>query len=427
LLACASPDAAVPRPSAMSGKPADVADVAGGPRGAAEVFVIFLRLGLTSFGGPIAHLGYFHDEFVTRRRWLDERTYADLVALSQFLPGPASSKVGIAIGLSRAGYAGALAAWASFTLPSAAALVVFGYGVASLGDALHSGWLHGLMIAAVAVVARAVLSMMRSLAPDPPRATLAVAAAVLVLALPSAIAQVGAIVVGGVAGLLMLRGDPPVDHASLPHPVSRAAAIAAVTTFFVILFGLPLLASATPNHVVQLVDVFYRAGSLVFGGGHVVLPLLQASVVPPGWVSNDAFLAGYGAAQAVPGPLFTFSAYLGTVMGPSPNGWVGAIICLVAMFLPAFFLVIGPLPFWDQLRRRSFAQAMLRGVNAAVVGVLLAALYRPVWTSAITNAGDFALGIAAFLLLFMWEAPPWLVVVLSALGGEALALMPAIR
>jgi len=386
----------------------------------AEVFAAFLRLGLTSFGGPIAHLGYFHEEFVVRRRWLDEKTYVDLVALSQFLPGPASSKVGIAIGLSRAGYAGALAAWSGFTLPSAVALVLFGYGVASVGGVLQSGWLHGLMIAAVAVVAQAVLSMMRALAPDRARATLAVAAAVMVSALPPSWGQIAAIVLGGLIGLLALRGAAPADHVGLPHPVGRAAAIAAIVLFFTILIGLPLLTAAVPNHALQLFDAFYRAGSLVFGGGHVVLPLLQAAVVPPGWVSNDTFLAGYGAAQAVPGPLFTFSAYLGTVMRPSPNGWMGAILCLVAMFLPAFLLVIGPLPFWDELRRRSWAQAMLRGVNAAVVGLLLAALYRPVWTSAITNAGDFALGTAAFLLLFMWKTPPWLVVVFCAIGGEAL-------
>jgi len=390
----------------------------------AEVFAAFLRLGLTSFGGPIAHLGYFHEEFVVRRRWLDEKTYVDLVALSQFLPGPASSKVGIAIGLSRAGYAGALAAWSGFTLPSAVALVLFGYGVASVGGVLQSGWLHGLMIAAVAVVAQAVLSMMRALAPDRARATLAVAAAVMVSALPPSWGQIAAIVLGGLIGLLALRGAAPADHVGLPHPVGRAAAIAAIVLFFAILIGLPLLTAAVPNHALQLFDAFYRAGSLVFGGGHVVLPLLQAAVVPPGWVSNDTFLAGYGAAQAVPGPLFTFSAYLGTVMRPSPNGWMGAILCLVAMFLPAFLLVIGPLPFWDELRRRSWAQAMLRGVNAAVVGLLLAALYRPVWTSAITNAGDFALGIAAFLLLLMWKTPPWLVVVFCAIGGEALTLVP---
>ncbi len=391
---------------------------------AAEVFAAFLRLGLTSFGGPVAHLGYFHDDIVVRRKWLDERTYLDLVALSQFLPGPASSKVGIAIGLSRAGYPGALAAWAAFTLPSAIALVLFGYGVNSLGDALASGWLHGLKVAAVAVVANAVLTMMRTLAPDRERATLAVAAAVLVTALPTSFGQVGAIALGAVAGLALLRGAPAADHADLPHPIGHGAAIAALVLFFAILIGLPFVVAAVPNHALQLFDAFYRAGSLVFGGGHVVLPLLQAAVVPPGWVSNDAFLAGYGAAQAVPGPLFTFAAYLGTVMGPPPNGWIGAILCLVAMFLPAFLLVIGPLPYWDALRRRVWAQAMLRGVNAAVVGLLLAALYRPVWTSGITNAGDFALGVAAFLLLFMWQTPPWLVVVFCALGGAAIALFP---
>jgi len=395
--------------------------------GAAEVFAIFLRLGLTGFGGPIAHLGYFHDEFVVRRRWLDEKTYLDLVALSQFLPGPASTKVGIAIGLSRAGYTGALTAWCGFTLPSAIALVVFGYGVASLGGVLHSGWLHGLMVAAVAVVAQAVLSMMRSLAPDPARATLAVAAAVMVLALPSSFGQIGAIALGGVIGFVALRGAPPADHVGLPHPVNRTAAIAAIVLFFAILIGLPLVAAAVPNHALQLFDAFYRAGSLVFGGGHVVLPLLQAAVVPPGWVSNDTFLAGYGAAQAVPGPLFTFSAYLGTVMEPWPNGWAGAILCVAAMFLPAFFLVVGPLPFWDDLRRRTWAQAMLRGVNAAVVGLLLAALYRPVWTSAINSAGDFALVAAAFLLLFTWQLPPWLVVIFCALGGEMLTLIPFVQ
>ena len=386
----------------------------------AEVFAAFLRLGLTSFGGPIAHLGYFHEEFVVRRKWLDEKTYVDLVALSQFLPGPASSKVGIALGLSRAGYPGALAAWTGFTLPSAIALVLFGYGVTSLGNALGSGWLHGLKVAAVAVVAQAVLTMMRSLAPDRARATLAVIAAALVLAVPSAWGQIGAIVLGAAVGLVLFGDAPSADHASLPHPVSRTAAIVAIVLFFAILIGLPLVVAAVPNHSLQLFEAFYRSGSLVFGGGHVVLPLLQAAVVPPGWVSNDAFLAGYGAAQAVPGPLFTFSAYLGTVMGPAPNGWAGAVLCLVAMFLPAFLLVIGPLPFWDALRRRPAAQAALRGVNAAVVGLLLAALYNPVWTSGITSAGDFALGVAAFLLLFMWKTPPWLVVAFCAIGGAAL-------
>jgi chromate transporter len=390
----------------------------------AEVFASFLRLGLTSFGGPVAHLGYFHDEFVVRRRWLDEKTYVDLVALSQFLPGPASTKVGIAIGLSRAGYAGALAAWTAFTLPSAIALMLFGYGVTSFGNALGSGWLHGLKVAAVAVVANAVLTMMGALAPDRERATLAVAAAVLVLAVPSSFGQIAAIVMGAVIGVVLFRGAQQDDHVRLPHPVSRTVAIVAIVAFFALLAALPLVAAAVPDHSLQLFDAFYRSGSLVFGGGHVVLPLLQAAVVPPGWVSNDAFLAGYGAAQAVPGPLFTFSAYLGTVMGPSPNGWEGALLCLVAMFLPAFLLVIGPLPFWDALRQRPTAQAALRGVNATVVGLLLAALYRPVWTSGITNAGDFALGVAAFLLLLMWKTPPWLVVVFCAIGGAALTFIP---
>ncbi|MBI4273284.1 MAG: chromate efflux transporter, partial [Rhizobiales bacterium] len=349
-----------------------------------EVLQVFLRLGVTSFGGPVAHLGYFRDEFVVRRQWLDEKTYADLVALCQFLPGPASSQVGIAIGLKRAGYAGALAAWAGFTLPSALALVLFAYGVDMLGDAVGSGWLHGLKVVAVAVVAQAVLGMMRALAPDRERATLAVAAAVIVLAFPSTFGQVGAIVLGGIAGLILFRNNTPTDHVSLPLTVSRTAGAMLLALFLVLLIGLPLLAIAIPSQSLTLFEAFYRAGSLVFGGGHVVLPLLQASVVPPGWVSNDAFLAGYGAAQAVPGPLFTFAAYLGAVMGPQPNGWAGAMLCLVAIFLPSFLLVAGALPFWDDLRRRPAAQSILRGVNAAVVGLLLAALYNPVWTAGIT-------------------------------------------
>lgn len=386
-----------------------------------EVLRVFLRLGLTSFGGPIAHLGYFRTEFVERRKWLDEKTYADLIALSQFLPGPASTKVGIAVGFFRAGYAGALTAWAGFTLPSALALVLFAYGVGRFGDALGSGWLHGLKVVAVAVVAQAVLGMMRSLAPDRDRATVAVAAAVIVLAFPTAWGQIGAIILGFAAGVTMLHVNVPADHVSLPLKVGRTAGVVLLTVFFAILLGLPLLIAVVPNHSLQLFEAFYRAGSLVFGGGHVVLPLLQASVVPPGWVSNDAFLAGYGAAQAVPGPLFTFAAYLGAVMGPQPNGWLGATLCLVAMFLPSFFLTIGALPFWDELRRRPAAQSALRGVNAAVVGLLLAALYNPVWTSGISSGADFALAIAGFLLLFMWKVPPWLVVMLSAIGGAAIA------
>jgi chromate transporter len=386
-----------------------------------EVLGASLRLGLTSFGGPIAHLGYFRDEYVVRRKWLDEKTYADLVALCQFLPGPASSQVGIAIGQLRAGYAGALAAWVGFTLPSAIALVVFAYGVDALGSALGSGWLHGLKVVAVAVVAQAVLGMMRSLAPDRERATLAVAAATIVLAVPNAWGQIGAIVLGGIVGIVLPKTDAPVNHVFLPLAVSRWTGACLLVLFFMLLVGLPLLVASVPSQSIKLFDAFYRAGSLVFGGGHVVLPLLQASVVPPGWVSNDAFLAGYGAAQAVPGPLFTFAAYLGAVMGPQPNGWSGATLCLVAVFLPSFLLVVGTLPFWDSLRRLPVAQSILRGVNAAVVGLLLAALYSPIWTSGITGPYDFALAVAAFLLLFMWQVPPWLVVVLSALGGAAIA------
>jgi chromate transporter len=387
-----------------------------------EVLAAFLRLGLTSFGGPVAHLGYFREEFVRRRRWLDDKSYADLVALCQFLPGPASSQVGLAVGLLRGGYAGALAAWIGFTLPSAVAMVLFGYGIGALGNAAGSGWLHGLKVAAVAVVAQAVLGMARTLAPDRARATLAVVAAIIALGAPSSWGQIGAIVLGGIVGALLLRGGEEIAPAALPLHVSRALGALLVAVFFVLLIGLPLLAAAIPSQALKDFDAFYRAGSLVFGGGHVVLPLLQASVVPPGWVDNDAFLAGYGAAQAVPGPLFTFAAYLGTVMGPPPNGWIGAAICLIAIFLPSFLLVIGALPFWEQLRRRPVAQASLRGVNAAVVGLLLAALYQPVWTVGITDPADFALAVAAFLLLFMWQTPPWLVVILSAAAGTLISL-----
>lgn len=385
-----------------------------------EVFTVFLRLGLTSFGGPIAHLGYFRNEFVVRRKWLDDKDYADLVALCQFLPGPASSQVGIAIGLLRAGFAGGFAAWLGFTLPSAIAMVLFAFSVASIGDALGSGWLHGLKIAAVAVVAQAVLGMMRSLAPDRERATLAVAAAALTLAIPTAWGQVGAIVLGGLVGLALFRDGVPESQVALSSPVSKTVAVAALAIFFALLVGLPLAAAAFPSQSLAVFDAFYRAGSLVFGGGHVVLPLLQAEVVPPGWVSNDVFLAGYGAAQAVPGPLFTFAAFLGAAMGPQPNGWAGAVLCLVAVFLPSFLLIVGALPFWNLLRTRPTAQAALKGVNAAVVGLLLAALYHPVWTSGILSRWDFAVGAAAFLLLTMWKTPPWLVVVLCAIAGALL-------
>jgi chromate transporter len=385
------------------------------------VFLVFLRLGLTSFGGPVAHFGYFRDEIVVRRRWLDERAYADLVALCQFLPGPASSQVGMALGLSRAGFAGALAAWAAFTLPSALALALFAFGVTALGDAAGSAWLHGLKVAAVAIVAQAVLGMGRSLAPDRERATLAVAAAVMALAVPTAWGQVATIVLGALAGLALLRNGAVTagDQAAMPLSVSRTTGAAALVIFFVLLVGLPVLAARTGSLAIDLADSFYRSGALVFGGGHVVLPLLQAEVVPPGWVSADRFLAGYGAAQAVPGPLFTFAAYLGALIG----GWWAAALCLVAVFAPSFLLVVGGLPYWEDLRRRAWAQSALRGVSAAVVGLLLAALYHPVWTEGIRAPQDFALAIAAFLALYMWNVTPWLVVLACALAAGGLALL----
>lgn len=390
---------------------------------AASVFLAFLGLGLTSFGGPVAHIGYFREAFVIRRRWIEERAYGDLVALCQFLPGPASSQVGIGIGLAKAGLPGALAAWLGFTMPSALAMVAFGYGVVEFRETIPTGLLHGLKVVAVAVVAQAVWGMARTLTPDAPRVTLAVAAAALVLASPTPAAQVGVIVAGGLVGLIFLRKDVDARHVSLGIDVGKGVAIAALVLFFALLGGLPLVGAAYPSQTVALIDGFYRSGSLVFGGGHVVLPLLQSEVVPPGWATNDAFLAGYGAAQAVPGPLFTFAAYLGTVMGPEPHGWLGAAICLVAIFAPSLLLVVGTLPFWDALRHLRHVQKALVGVNASVVGLLLAALYNPVWTSGILSPGDFALGLAAFTLLVFWKVPPWLVVILTAAGGWGLELL----
>ncbi|HKS87902.1 MAG TPA: chromate efflux transporter [Stellaceae bacterium] len=391
---------------------------------AAEVFRVFLRLGLTSFGGPVAHLGYFRAECVERRKWLDEHAFADIVALCQFLPGPASSQTGMSIGIVRAGLPGALAAWLGFTMPSAIAMILFGYGVSRFGDLSGAAWLHGLKIVAVAVVANAVWGMARSLCPDRERATIAIGAAILMLAVPTAAGQIGGIAAGALVGWGLLRhrasAAPP---APLAIHLPRALSIGAAAAFFVLLFGLPVLAAAFPAQALRLFSAFYRSGALVFGGGHVVLPLLQAAVVLPGWVSNDSFLAGYGAAQAVPGPLFTFSAYLGTVMGPAPNGWIGGLLCLVAIFLPSPLFLVGALPFWDGLRGRPAVRAALLGINAAVVGLLLAALYRPVWTSAIFGPADFALAIAAFLLLTLWRTPPWLVVILGALGASIAAVV----
>lgn len=388
-----------------------------------KVFLVFLRLGMTSFGGPIAHLGFFRTEFVDRRRWLNEEHYADVVALSQFLPGPASSKVGIIIGVMRAGIPGALAAWFGFTMPSALALIAFGYGVTALGDLSNAGWLHGLKIVAVAVVAQAVWGMARNLCPDKERLAIAAAATVVVLAVPSSLGQIAAIVLGGLIGWRFLPGEV-IPLIPLPIRISRAWSVASVILFFGFLIGLPLAVSSTGSHLLAVFDAFYRSGSLVFGGGHVVLPLLQAATVQPGWVSNDTFLAGYGAAQAVPGPLFTFAAYLGTVMDRAPNGLVGGLFCLLGIFLPSFFLAIGPLPFWNWFRQHPVMRSVLKGVNAAVVGLLLAALYNPVWTSAIHSSADFAIAAVALLLLVSWKVPPWLVVALGAIAAAGASLLP---
>ncbi|ABD70536.1 Chromate transporter [Rhodoferax ferrireducens T118] len=389
---------------------------------ASEVFLAFLKLGLTSFGGPVAHLGYFRTEFVDRRKWLDDKSYSDLVALCQFLPGPASSQVGIALGLGRAGWLGALGAWAGFTLPSAIALILFAFGVTQWAGLSQSGAVHGLKVVAVAVVAQAVWGMAKSLCPDRIRAGVAVGAALLVLASPSAVGQILAIVAGGVIGrwALQLGHLPPTRHRD--YGVSKTTGAVLLLLFGLLLILLPALAGTVQSPITSAVSTFYRAGALVFGGGHVVLPLLQAGVVPNGLVSNDLFLAGYGAAQAVPGPLFTFAAYLGAVMTPPLGGWLGGLGLLIAIFVPAFLLVVGALPFWEALRQRDAVQRAMAGVNAAVVGVLGAALYDPVWTSAIHSRGDFGLALAAFGLLVYGRQSPVLVVAFAAAAGWLLAL-----
>ena len=402
--------------STEPGKPFD--------RGSAlEVLRVFLRLGLSSFGGPIAHIGYFRDEFVTRRRWLDEQAYADLVALCQFLPGPASSQVGFSVGLMRAGYLGGLAAWTGFTLPSAIALLLFAYGVGSLGGPVGTGLLHGLKLVAVAIVAQAVWGMARSLCPDRERASIAAVAAVIILFSPSSVAQIAAILLGAVAGLVLCRAAPAPAEGHVALPVSRGAGAFALAAFSFLLASVLLLAGRLPSPGFDLFAAFYRSGALVFGGGHVVLPLLREAFVTPGWIGDDAFLAGYGAAQAVPGPLFTFSAYLGALVTPQPHGVAGAALGLFGIFLPGILILIGTLPFWDAFRRRPAAQAAMRGINAAVVGLLGAALYDPVWTSSVKAPGDLAIALTGFVLLVAWRAPPLIAVLVSAGAGIALALV----
>ena len=385
-----------------------------------EVFAAFLKLGLTSFGGPIAHLGYFREELVNRRKWLSDHAYADLVALCQFLPGPASSQVGFALGLMRAGWMGALAAFTAFTLPSALVLLVFAITAASIAGPIGSGALHGLKIVAVAIVAQAVWGMAKTLCPDKERAAIAVGAVAMLAFLPGAIGMVGAIIVGAALGFALGRGTGAPIGGHITMPVTHGIAVAALLVFVGLLVLLPLLAGQ--GQTLAVFDSFYRAGALVFGGGHVVLPLLEAEVVQPGWVTPDAFLAGYGAAQAVPGPLFTFAAYLGTVLGPEPNGVVGSVIALLAVFLPGFLILIGVLPYWDQFRSMARAKSLMQGANAAVVGILGAALYSPLFTSAIGDMRDFTLALACFVLLMAWKMPPWGVVIMAALGGIALSL-----
>ncbi|MCG3147813.1 MAG: putative chromate transport protein [Verrucomicrobiae bacterium] len=384
-----------------------------------EVASAFLKLGLISFGGPVAHLGYLRAEFVERRRWLPDTDYSDLVALCQFLPGPASSQTVFALGSLRAGWFGGILASLCFTLPSAIAMILFGYGVAALGDLQRAGWLHGLKLAAVAVVAQAVWGMGRNLCPDRQRLTIAGIAAALLSFFPHALVQVGVILAGGVAGWGLYRksvtGTAAAGRADWRHHLVAGAILA---VFFALLALLPVLATATGSKPLAVFDSFYRAGSLVFGGGHVILPLLRAEVVPTGWVSDDVFLAGYGAAQAVPGPLFTFAGYLGTTIPLGMRPWLGGAWCLLAIFLPAWLLIAGALPFWRQLRAKMWAQAALRGANAAVVGILLAALYNPVWIAGVLNARDAAFAVAAFGLLHWWKTPPWLVVLLAAAAGQ---------
>lgn len=379
------------------------------------LFFTFLKLGLTSFGGPVAHFAYFRNEFVVRRNWLNDQIYSDLVALCQFLPGPASSQFGICIGLAKAGLPGAFAAWLGFTMPSALALMLFGLSVSTLGSITDQGWFHGLKIITVAVVVQAVWAMARTLCPDRQRIMIMVLATFAMLIWPSDVIQVAVICLGGIAGVVFLRTVSSNQINSLSLVLNRRFSLTVLMSFFLLLLCLPLLSKLIPSHTIAMIDSFYRAGSLVFGGGHVVLPLLQSEVVQSGWISNDIFLAGYGAAQAIPGPLFTFAAYLGVVMRPSPNGWLGGLICLLSIFLPSFLLVIGILPFWEVLLHHvNMARSVMSGINASVVGMLVAALYHPVWTSGIHSSADFGLALASFVLLQFWKVPPWIVVLLSA-------------
>ncbi|WRP08642.1 chromate transporter [Rossellomorea aquimaris] len=377
-----------------------------------EILFISTRLGLTSFGGPVAHLGYFHEEYVRRRKWMDEKSYADLVALCQFLPGPASSQVGMGIGIMRAGVLGGIVSFLGFTLPSVIALILFAIILQGL-DVADAGWIHGLKIVAVAVVAHAILGMAKKLTPDLKRKAIALFALVVILLWQTAFSQIGVILLSAFIGYLLFKQHKPDDEARIDFPISRRFAVICLVIFFGLLFLLPFLRELTALEWIALFDSFYRSGSLVFGGGHVVLPLLEREFVPTGWLTEEAFLAGYGAAQAVPGPLFTFAAYIGAVI----DGWQGGLLATFAIFLPAFLLILGTLPFWDSLRRNPKIKGALMGVNAAVVGILIAAFYHPIWTSSILAPLDFAFASVLFSMLVFWKLPPWIVVMTGAVGG----------
>jgi len=383
-----------------------------------EILFVSTRLGFTSFGGPVAHLGYFHNEYIRRRKWMDEKAYADLVALCQFLPGPASSQVGIGIGIMRAGVLGGIVSFIGFTLPSVIALIIFAIILQGF-DVADAGWIHGLKIVAVAVVAHAILGMAQKLTPDLKRKALALFALVGTLLWQTAFTQIGVILISAFIGFLLYKQHAEDEHSTIKFPISRSFAVICLSLFFGLLILLPILREATSLNWIAMFDSFYRSGSLVFGGGHVVLPLLEREFVPTGWLTEEAFLAGYGAAQAVPGPLFTFAAYLGAVI----NGWKGGILATVAIFLPAFLLILGTLPFWDSLRRNPKIKGALMGVNAAVVGILIAAFYHPIWTSSIIAPIDFAFASILFSMLVYWKLPPWIIVVTGAIGGSLMTLI----
>lgn len=383
-----------------------------------EILIISTRLGFTSFGGPVAHLGYFHEEYVRRRKWMDEKSYADLVALCQFLPGPASSQVGMGIGIMRAGVLGGMVSFLGFTLPSVVALVLFALFLQRLG-VTDAGWIHGLKIVAVAVVGHAILGMAQKLTPDLKRKAIALFALVVILMWQTAFSQVVVILLSALIGFLLYKHHSSDQEARVKIPISRRLAVICLSIFFGLLILLPIIREATTLEWVALFDSFYRSGALVFGGGHVVLPLLEREFVPTGWLTEEQFLAGYGAAQAVPGPLFTFAAYIGAVI----NGWKGGMLATVAIFLPAFLLITGAFPFWDSLRQNPKIKGALMGVNAAVVGILIAAFYHPIWTSSILAPVDFALASILFSMLVFWKLPPWMVVMAGALGGLVIKIM----